>query len=437
MNLTRRIRTPWAALNLLAVLTVLIAACGTSPTAPPPDTAGTVAAAVAQTQAAQQTFEAAVAQTVAALAPTSAATPVPAGTDTPAPAAADTDTPLPPEASASPRPPSGTQISVWASLAQAEQAAFQAQIDRFQQDNPSVRVSLVNVPFGDMDARLATAFNAGNPPDVAVLPYNSIVSFGSQGLLNAIDRADINRFGDYLDDSKLDVMINKVVYAVPWHRQACAPHYVSLALPKGSGTHPKLGLALANYVNQPGFQTDNYHQLGWLPIRISLYDALGLHCDEVQVLRLAPADLSNAVSLVNQREKLIQDLLGGAQLNPGAATAWVDNGEMNAAAEPLKNPVTSAQVKRGFDGDGMVIGGLFVESSPYIETGNYAVTCRAEGSWASCMLSDPSGMQITVSPSQFQRMSVAVGQPFATVELGSFHQCWYFDSLKICINIGE
>jgi ABC-type glycerol-3-phosphate transport system substrate-binding protein len=423
-------------MNLLAVLVLVLSACGSSPTAPTPDTAGTVAAAIAQTQAAQQTFDAAVAQTVAALVPAATSTLIPAVTDTPEPPPAYTDTPLPPQATDTPRPPAATKISVWASLTQNEQDIFQAELNRFEQDHPNVNVSLVNVAWGDMDTRLATALDAGNPPDVAVLPYNSIINFASQKLLNVIDRASIDRFGDYLDDAKLDVAINKVIYAVPWRRQACAPHYLSFALPKGANTHPQLGLALANYLNQPGFQTDNYKQLGWLPIRISLYDALGLHCDNVQVLRLAPAELTNAVSLVNEREKLIQDMLGGAQLNSDASTAWVDNGAMNAAAEPLKNPVSSTQVKRNFDNNGMVIGGLFVDSSPIVPSGNYAVTCRADGSWASCELTDPSGQQITVSPSQFQRMSVAVGQPFATVELGSFHQCWYFDSLKICINIG-
>jgi hypothetical protein len=435
MKSFKLMRSTWAAICLLVLLAVIAAACGPAPTTQVDNSQETLAAAVAQTLAAQQTFDAAVRQTVTALAPTE--TLVPAATETSTPTPLLTDTPQPPEASATPKQASGTKITVWVSLTQPEQAVFLAQVADFEQAHPDVRVGVVNVAFGDMEARLSAAFNAGIPPDVAVLTYNAIVDFGAQGLLNAIDRTTIDRFGDYLDDSKLDVMINKVVYAVPWRRQSCAPHYLSFALPVGPNTHPKLGLALANTLNQPVYQTDNYKRLGWYPIRISLYDALNLHCSEVQVVRLAPADLTNAISLANERQKLIQDLLGGAQLNADAATGWVQDGEMQAASEPLKNPVTAAEVKRDFYGSGLVIGGLYVNSSPYVETGNYAVTCSANGEAVLCTLQDPSGAEYSVDPSFFQQLDQPVGQPFTTLELGSFHECWYLDSLKICINIGD
>jgi multiple sugar transport system substrate-binding protein len=77
----------------------------------------------------------------------------------------------------------------------AESAAYQTLIAAFERQNSGVKVRLVTVGSqGDHMTKLATAFSAGNPPDLFLLNYRRFGQFADKGVLEAL--------GPYLDKSK-------------------------------------------------------------------------------------------------------------------------------------------------------------------------------------------------------------------------------------------
>jgi hypothetical protein len=271
---------------------------------------------------------------------------------------------------------------------------------------------------------------------VVALSYNTIARLVEQEILVPPDFSLLTNFDDFLPEALQANFFNNILYALPWRRQACAPNYLSLALPKPSSRRYDIATRLINFLAGIEIQTRNYKEIGWYPARQSVYNDIGLSCPPSQAIRLEPQYVVPTISLAQERAPKIQAFLGEAQINLNAATAWVENGETHVAAVPLKFPVPQQQIDEQFYGNGLPIGALFVNDSPDINPGNYAVNCRADGDWAICDLTDENGETFTVNPVDFARTPQPVGQPFVLLEQGSFRKCWYFDSLKICINIG-
>jgi ABC-type glycerol-3-phosphate transport system substrate-binding protein len=95
------------------------------------------------------------------------------------------------------------EIAVMAVWTGPEQAAFQAVLDGFAEENPDVTVNYTSA--GDqLPTQLSTAVEGGNPPDIAVLPQPGLMSdFAGQGALQPIDFAagDIEEnFGESVID---------------------------------------------------------------------------------------------------------------------------------------------------------------------------------------------------------------------------------------------
>jgi alpha-glucoside transport system substrate-binding protein len=80
-------------------------------------------------------------------------------------------------------------VSVMAVWTGAEQAAFQAVLDGFTQQNPDVKVNYTAA--GDqLPTQLSTAVQGGNPPDIAALPQPGLMTdFVKKGALKPIDFA--------------------------------------------------------------------------------------------------------------------------------------------------------------------------------------------------------------------------------------------------------
>ncbi len=327
-------------------------------------------------------------------------------------------------------------LTMWVSLESNEFDLLVSELNDFQAANPGIQVQAENIPFGDLESKLFTSLAAGVPPDVVALTYNTIARLVDQGVLAPPDFSLLTNRDDFIPDSLQSNFFNDILYALPWHRQACAPDYLSLALPKYSSSRIDLSTRLIDYLSAKEIQANNYKVLGWYPTRQSVYDDQSLACPPVQAIRLEPKFVESTISLVKEREPLIQRYLGDLQVNYEAASAWLQDGETRVASVPLKFPVPEQQVQDQFYAKGMPIGGLFVNSSPEIKPGNYAVICRADGDWAICDLTDENGEITAVKPVDFARTQSPVGQQFVLLEQGSFRQCWYLDGLKICINIG-
>jgi hypothetical protein len=357
--------------------------------------------------------------------------------EAPPPTEVPPPTEAPPQPTELPKPPEEqATLSIWVSLLPQELEVFASELSNFEGDNPGVQVQVNNLPFGEIDTALFTSLAAGVAPDMVALSYNTIARLVEQELLVPPDFNLVTNVEDFLPEAFQANFYNNTLYAIPWRRQACAPSYLSLALPKPSSGRYDLSTRLVNFLTGYEIQIKNYQGVGWYPARQSVYDDLSLSCQPVKAIRLEPQYVAPTISLVQERQSLIQAYLGDVQVNPDAATAWVESGETRTAAVPLKFPVSQQQVDEQFYGKELAIGALFVNDSPDISPGNYAVTCRADGDWATCDLIDENGERTMVKPVDFARTPQPVGQPFVLLEEGSFRKCWYLDSLKICINIG-
>lgn len=182
----------------------------------------------------------------------------------------------------------------------AELAVFQQVIKSYATYNPQVQVNLIQVPAqGDHLSKLATAFAAGNPPDVFVLNYRRYGQFADQNVLEPL--------GKYLDTSP-------TLHATDYYTQSlqaftyqgtlqCIPQNIS---------------SLSIYYNKDLFA--KYHvplpQAGWTwPEMVSAAKALtqdtngdgkndihGFGVDP-QLIRLAPFIWSNGGEIVDNYEQ--------------------------------------------------------------------------------------------------------------------------------------
>ena len=82
--------------------------------------------------------------------------------------------------------PSG-EIRVVHAWAGAEGEAFQSVVDGFTEANPDVTVTLVQVPFDELNSQMIQQFAAGTPPDVVSTLPGLIHSLAAQDLLMPLD----------------------------------------------------------------------------------------------------------------------------------------------------------------------------------------------------------------------------------------------------------
>jgi ABC-type glycerol-3-phosphate transport system substrate-binding protein len=68
-------------------------------------------------------------------------------------------------------------------LSQYQQAA----VDRFQKENPGIKVEVTTVPYTEYQQRLLTAVQGGNAPDVATLDQIWVAAFAKAGAVSALD----------------------------------------------------------------------------------------------------------------------------------------------------------------------------------------------------------------------------------------------------------
>src|SRR5687768_5024171 len=68
-----------------------------------------------------------------------------------------------------------------------EVGIVQKLVDRFEAENPRIRIKRINVPSGDFRAKLKTMMAAGDPPDLFYLPADIFPELASLKLIRPID----------------------------------------------------------------------------------------------------------------------------------------------------------------------------------------------------------------------------------------------------------
>lgn len=120
------------------------------------------------------------------------------------------------------------EIRVVHAWAGAEGEAFQAVVDGFTAKNPSVKVTLVQVPFDDLNSQMIQQFAAGTPPDVVSVLPGLIHTLAKQDLLMPLDDVwdqwvsdgeysdSIRTIGSF-DDHAYGVFFKGNVNGLIWH----------------------------------------------------------------------------------------------------------------------------------------------------------------------------------------------------------------------------
>lgn len=96
--------------------------------------------------------------------------------------------------------PNGTEASTEISFMifgdPAERAAYEALINAFENEHPTIQVQLIHIPSqSDYRARIGADFAANTPSDVVLINYRRYAQFAARGVLEPL--------GDYLDRSTL------------------------------------------------------------------------------------------------------------------------------------------------------------------------------------------------------------------------------------------
>lgn len=102
---------------------------------------------------------------------------------------------------ATPLPVGSVKLNLWRHVYAAMVEMEDELIGEFQELNPAVEISTDSIPFGDMDARIATAFAAGNEPDMMCIGGWTVGQYVEAGLLAtpAWEAWGVNSQAEYLD----------------------------------------------------------------------------------------------------------------------------------------------------------------------------------------------------------------------------------------------
>ncbi|TSB45603.1 extracellular solute-binding protein [Alkalicoccobacillus porphyridii] len=112
-------------------------------------------------------------------------------------------------------------LDVWAIGWEAEQLVNEGYIQRFEDENPGVKVNLQAIPWDNIYDNLLTAVASGSGPDVVQLGTSYMADFASTGALLPLDEyveeypnLDPDHFFEGATDSAL---YNDELMAVPWY----------------------------------------------------------------------------------------------------------------------------------------------------------------------------------------------------------------------------
>lgn len=98
----------------------------------------------------------------------------------------------------------------------AEKKMWDGFVQKFEKENPDIKVNLQTVPWGSRDQRMLTAFSAGKGPDVVYLIPDHLAQFGYMGIIEPLDNLiPQNVKDDYLPNTLQAASIDGKLYGLP------------------------------------------------------------------------------------------------------------------------------------------------------------------------------------------------------------------------------
>lgn len=117
-----------------------------------------------------------------------------------------------------------------------------AAVDRFMEENPSIKIEVTTVPYPEYQQRLLTAVQGGNPPDIATLDQIWVGAFAQAGaveeLTDEAEAAGLSRdqfFGGAWDSA----VFNDGLYGIPFNVDVWQFSFYNKDLLDAAGVDPE------------------------------------------------------------------------------------------------------------------------------------------------------------------------------------------------------
>ncbi len=80
------------------------------------------------------------------------------------------------------------QLTFWRnSGTSSENNAYKELVSQFESMNPTIKINMVSIPYGDYELKLKTEIVAGNPPDIMTIDSPNLALYANSGALISID----------------------------------------------------------------------------------------------------------------------------------------------------------------------------------------------------------------------------------------------------------
>jgi arabinogalactan oligomer/maltooligosaccharide transport system substrate-binding protein len=169
------------------------------------------------------------------------------------------------------------EVTLWhaygSSGGSAEGTAFAAQLAKFEKEFPKIKITAVEVPFGDIFTKFKTEAAAGGGPDLFIAPNDELGNLVTAGLLEPI--TDTTDLGTVSQQALDGATIGGKLYLVPESLKAVVMFYDSAKI----ATPPATAAEFKDYVDNGGkvaVPSGVYHVWGWYKaFGASIFDSTG------------------------------------------------------------------------------------------------------------------------------------------------------------------
>ena len=189
-----------------------------------------------------------------------AATPAP--TQAPAaPAAKPTAVPAAPPAAAG----LSGEVTLWHGYhaGGVEEQAIGLAVAQLMKDNPGLKVNVLEIPFDQLPNKWSTEVAAGGGPDMYTMPNDDLGNWVRGNLVAPIDAVMKDHLGDFSKAGIDGLTVDGKLYGVPGIIKAVALYYNKSTVPNPPKTTDEL-LALVKSGKKLVLNESNYHNFGWL-----------------------------------------------------------------------------------------------------------------------------------------------------------------------------
>jgi multiple sugar transport system substrate-binding protein len=181
----------------------------------------------------------------------------------------------------------------------AEKAAYETLVSEFRKRNPAIEVELAHIPDqADYRKRLAADIAAGTPADVVLINYRRLGAFAAKGLLEPLGpylaQSKLVKEADYYAEAMAAFNWQGTLMCIPQNVSSLVVYYNKQLFDQAGIAYPQAGWTWGDFVKTAQALTKDINGDG-------LIDQYGLGT-EIEAIRLAPFIWQNGGDLVDNPE---------------------------------------------------------------------------------------------------------------------------------------